>query len=147
MNSPGQSATQMKVMMYGMPIMFFFILYNTPSGLLVYWIVSNVLSIGQQVVINDILKKRKAAKAAANPVHRLAAEQETDEKQEEVKFSYLYLRSNYMVHEFEGRSEKEAIDAAAEELRLERDGFDVEILESQTGAFLKRESPDSRAHP
>ena len=43
-----------------------------------------------------------------------------------------------MVHEFEGRSEKEAIDAAAEELRLERDGFDVEILESQTGSIFKK---------
>jgi len=72
MNSPGQSATQMKVMMYGMPIMFFFILYNTPSGLLVYWIVSNVLSIGQQVVINDILKKRRAALAATAPAPVLA---------------------------------------------------------------------------
>lgn len=72
MTSPGQSATQMKLMMYGMPIMFFFILYNTPSGLLVYWIVSNVLSIGQQIVINDILKKRRAVLAAAAPAPVLA---------------------------------------------------------------------------
>jgi YidC/Oxa1 family membrane protein insertase len=72
MTSPGQSATQMKMMMYGMPIMFFFILYNTPSGLLVYWIVSNVLSIGQQIVINDILKKRRLALAAANPAPVIA---------------------------------------------------------------------------
>jgi YidC/Oxa1 family membrane protein insertase len=63
----GQSATQMKIMMYWMPVFFFFILYNTPSGLLVYWIVSNVLSIGQQVVINDILKKRRQALALASP--------------------------------------------------------------------------------
>jgi YidC/Oxa1 family membrane protein insertase len=66
--SAGQSAGQMKFMMYGMPIVFFFILYNTPAGLLVYWIVSNLLSIGQQVVINDVLKKRKLALAAAGPV-------------------------------------------------------------------------------
>jgi membrane protein insertase Oxa1/YidC/SpoIIIJ len=52
---------QMKMMMYWMPIIFFFILYDTPSGLLVYWIVSNVLSIGQQIVINDIVKSRKLA--------------------------------------------------------------------------------------
>jgi YidC/Oxa1 family membrane protein insertase len=70
--SPGQSGAQMKLMMYGMPIMFFFILYNTPSGLLVYWIVSNVLSIGQQVVINNILKQRKLALAAANPAPVIA---------------------------------------------------------------------------
>jgi YidC/Oxa1 family membrane protein insertase len=60
----GQSAAQMKIMMYGMPIFFFFILYNTPSGLLVYWIVSNLLSIGQQIVINDLLKKRKLSLAS-----------------------------------------------------------------------------------
>jgi YidC/Oxa1 family membrane protein insertase len=57
----GQNAMQMKMMMYWMPIIFFFILYDTPSGLLVYWIVSNVLSIGQQIVINDIVKSRKLA--------------------------------------------------------------------------------------
>ena len=65
--SPGQSGAQMKLMMYGMPIMFFFILYNTPSGLLVYWIVSNVLSIGQQIVINNVLRQRKLALAVGNP--------------------------------------------------------------------------------
>jgi YidC/Oxa1 family membrane protein insertase len=70
--SPGQNAAQMKMMMYGMPIFFFFILYNTPSGLLVYWIVSNVLSIGQQVVINNVLKQRKLALAAAAPAPVLA---------------------------------------------------------------------------
>ena len=68
MNAGGQSATQMKIMMYGMPIMFFFILYDVPSGLLIYWIVSNLLSIVQQIAINDVLKKRKAAAAAATAI-------------------------------------------------------------------------------
>jgi YidC/Oxa1 family membrane protein insertase len=62
-NAGGQSAMQMKIMMYGMPIIFFFILYDVPSGLLVYWIVSNLLTIVQQLVINDILKQRKKALA------------------------------------------------------------------------------------
>jgi YidC/Oxa1 family membrane protein insertase len=61
----GQNASQMKLMMYGMPIMFFFVLYDVPSGLLIYWIVSNVLTIGQQIVINDMLKKHKLAVANA----------------------------------------------------------------------------------
>jgi len=61
----GQNAAQMKFMMYGMPIMFFFILYDVPSGLLIYWIFSNLIQIGQQVVINDLLKKRKIGLAAA----------------------------------------------------------------------------------
>ena len=40
-------------MTYGMSIMFFFILYNAPSGLLVYWTMSNLLSIIQQVYTNS----------------------------------------------------------------------------------------------
>ncbi len=44
----GTSNSQMKMMQYGLPLMFFFILYNMPSGLLVYWIFSNVLTVGQQ---------------------------------------------------------------------------------------------------
>ena len=63
--SPGQSASQMKLMMYGMPIMFFFVLYDVPSGLLLYWIVSNVLTILQQVIINNMLKNHKLAIAKA----------------------------------------------------------------------------------
>ena len=43
-----------------------------------------------------------------------------------------------MVYEFEGRTEKEAIDRAAEELGLEKDGFDVEILESQKSGLFKK---------
>ncbi|MCX8013759.1 MAG: membrane protein insertase YidC, partial [Rectinema sp.] len=63
--SGSQSASQMKFMMYGMPIMFFFILYDVPSGLLIYWITNNILTIGQQMVINDLMKKHKLAAAAA----------------------------------------------------------------------------------
>ncbi len=55
----GQSNSQMKFMQYGMPIMFFFILYNMPSGLLVYWIFSNLLTVGQQYFIN-LRRKRQA---------------------------------------------------------------------------------------
>jgi spoIIIJ-associated protein len=51
-----------------------------------------------------------------------------------------------MVYEFEGRSEKEAIDAAADELGLERDGFDVEILESQVGSIFKKGKVRIRVH-
>src|SRR5512133_2529898 len=41
-----------------------------------------------------------------------------------------------MIYEFEGKTEKEAIDRAAEELGLEKDEFDVEIVESQKNGFL-----------
>jgi YidC/Oxa1 family membrane protein insertase len=55
--------SQMKMMLYVMPIMFFFILYNVPSGLLVYWIMSNVLTLFQQLIINKYIAKKKAAMA------------------------------------------------------------------------------------
>jgi YidC/Oxa1 family membrane protein insertase len=60
-----QSNNQMKMMLYAMPIVFFFILYDVPSGLLLYWIMSNVLTMVQQLVINKYLAKRRAAIAAA----------------------------------------------------------------------------------
>ena len=56
----GQQATQMKFMMYGMPIMFFFILYNVPSGLLLYWTVSNIFQMGQQFIINKTMKQKRS---------------------------------------------------------------------------------------
>lgn len=63
-----QSQSQMKFMMYGMPILFFFILYNVPSGLLIYWIVSNVLQLVQQLIINNIMKKKRSELEIAKPV-------------------------------------------------------------------------------
>jgi len=43
-----------------------------------------------------------------------------------------------MVYEFEGRTEKEAIDRAAEELGLQKDDFDVEIIETQRSGLFKK---------
>lgn len=50
----------MKFMMYGMPLMFFFLFYNAPAGLLLYWTFSNILTLGQQVVINKMMHAKKA---------------------------------------------------------------------------------------
>ncbi|MDR0878178.1 MAG: membrane protein insertase YidC [Treponema sp.] len=61
-----QGNTQMKMMLYAMPIVFFFVLYNVPSGLLIYWIFSNVLTMVQQVAINKYLAPKRAAQSAAN---------------------------------------------------------------------------------
>ncbi|MDR2740590.1 MAG: protein jag [Treponema sp.] len=43
-----------------------------------------------------------------------------------------------MTYEFEGRTEKEAIDRAAAELGLEKDAFDVEILETRRSGLFKK---------
>ena len=61
--TPGsaQQNSSMKFMMYGMPLIFFFIFYNAPSGLLVYWIFSNVLTLIQQVVINKMMEQKRSS--------------------------------------------------------------------------------------
>ncbi|MBQ3826003.1 MAG: YidC/Oxa1 family membrane protein insertase, partial [Spirochaetaceae bacterium] len=55
-----QQQQQMKMMMYGMPVLFFFMFYNAPSGLLIYWTVSNVIQMIQQVIINRMIAQKKA---------------------------------------------------------------------------------------
>ena len=64
--APGQSQATMKFMMYGMPLMFFFMFYNAPSGLLLYWLTSNILQIFQQLIINKMMKEKRAEKEAVN---------------------------------------------------------------------------------
>ncbi len=41
-------------------------------------------------------------------------------------------------YEYEGKTEKDAIEAAVKDLQLGRDAFDVEIIETQQGGFLNR---------
>ena len=69
--TPDQQANnQMKSMLYIMPIMFFFILYNVPSGLLLYWIMTNVLTLAQQVLT---VKYKKISPAGASGKSALAS--------------------------------------------------------------------------
>ena len=63
----GQSEKTMKFMMYGMPFMFFFIFYSAPSGLLLYWLTSNILQVVQQIIINKMTAKKKAEAGIAKP--------------------------------------------------------------------------------
>ncbi|MCL1930880.1 MAG: protein jag [Treponema sp.] len=51
-----------------------------------------------------------------------------------------------MIYEFEGRTEKEAIDCAAQELGLAKDDFDVEIIETQRQSLFKKGHVRIRVH-
>ena len=51
-----------------------------------------------------------------------------------------------MTYEFEGKTEKEAIEMAVNELGLERDQFDVEILETQKNSIFKKGYVKIRVH-
>lgn len=51
-----------------------------------------------------------------------------------------------MTYEFEGKNEKEAIEKAVAELGLERDQFDVEIIEAQKNTLFKKGYVKIRVH-
>ena len=47
---------QQKMMIYLMPVMMLWVMWAAPSGLLLYWFFGNVVSFGQQMVINRLNK-------------------------------------------------------------------------------------------
>ncbi len=77
-SSQGNGKGMMWFMTYGMPILFFFILYNAPSGLLVYWSISNVLSIIQQIYTNR--KKVAGYKKEIEEKDALKAQKKAEKK-------------------------------------------------------------------
>jgi YidC/Oxa1 family membrane protein insertase len=57
--SAGMEPAQQKVMLL-MPLIFTFMFWSFPTGLVIYWLVNNILAIGQQLMYN---RKAEAAKA------------------------------------------------------------------------------------
>jgi len=55
MTPSGGDPTQRKMMMV-MPVVLTYVFLSMPSGLVLYWLISNVLSIGQQVMTNRMAK-------------------------------------------------------------------------------------------
>ncbi len=51
MTPPAGDPTQAKIMLF-MPVIFTFMFLNFPSGLVIYWLFNNIISIGQQYYIN-----------------------------------------------------------------------------------------------
>jgi YidC/Oxa1 family membrane protein insertase len=52
--NPGMDPSQAKMMMF-MPLMFGFLFYNFSSGLVLYWLTSNLVQIGQQWMVNRMM--------------------------------------------------------------------------------------------
>ena len=48
---------QQKMMTYLMPVMMLWVMWTAPAGLLLYWLFGNVVSFGQQMLINRLNKK------------------------------------------------------------------------------------------
>lgn len=60
MQTDASANPSMKMMTYMMPVVFFFILYDMPSGLILYWTITNVITVLQQMYSNRHLAKVKA---------------------------------------------------------------------------------------
>ncbi len=53
---PSADPLQRKMMAFGMPIFMLWMMWSVPSGLLVYWLVGNIVGFGQQMLINRLTK-------------------------------------------------------------------------------------------
>lgn len=51
-----EQAMQQKMMTYLMPAMMLWVMWAAPSGLLLYWFFGNIVSFGQQMLINRMNK-------------------------------------------------------------------------------------------
>jgi YidC/Oxa1 family membrane protein insertase len=54
--APSADPMQRKMMAVGMPLFMLYILWSAPAGLLIYWLVGNVVGFGQQLIINRLTK-------------------------------------------------------------------------------------------
>jgi YidC/Oxa1 family membrane protein insertase len=61
--TPTMDPTQAKIMKW-MPVMMVLFFLNMPSGLVLYWVISNFISVGQQLVFNKVLPKAEISEPA-----------------------------------------------------------------------------------
>lgn len=78
--APSADPLQRKMMAIIMPVMMLYILWSAPAGLLVYWLVGNIVGFGQQMLINRLLKSEddeepqppEKGKASTRPKKKLS---------------------------------------------------------------------------
>jgi YidC/Oxa1 family membrane protein insertase len=58
-----ETEKQQKYLMRLMPVLFVFILFRFPAGLMLYWVTTNLWTIGQQIIIRRTTPKRALAPA------------------------------------------------------------------------------------
>lgn len=56
--APSADQLQRKMMAIGMPLLMLWMLWDAPAGLLVYWLVGNIVGFGQQFLINHLTKTK-----------------------------------------------------------------------------------------
>ncbi len=71
----GTMGGSQKTLMYMMPLMFLFILYNMASGLNLYWGASTLLGVGQQFLVNKYGKSSGEENLTAADLERMATQE------------------------------------------------------------------------
>lgn len=61
--APSADPLQRKMMAIGMPLFMLYILWSAPSGLVLYWLVGNIVGFSQQFLINHLTKDADGADA------------------------------------------------------------------------------------
>ncbi|MGI8897404.1 MAG: membrane protein insertase YidC [Pyrinomonadaceae bacterium] len=71
--APSADPLQRKMMAIGMPLFMLYVLWGAPSGLLLYWLVGNIVGFSQQFLINHLTKSEGDAEPPpAAPTKKLA---------------------------------------------------------------------------
>lgn len=70
--APSADPLQRKMMAIGMPLFMLYVLWGAPSGLLLYWLVGNIVGFSQQFLINHLTKSEGDEIPPAAPSKKLA---------------------------------------------------------------------------
>jgi len=65
--APSADPLQRKMMAIGMPVFMLYVLWGAPSGLLLYWLVGNIVGFSQQYMINHWTKSEDAEDPSGSP--------------------------------------------------------------------------------
>jgi YidC/Oxa1 family membrane protein insertase len=71
-------------LMYMMPLLFGIISIQMPSGLLVYWVTSNIWTVGQQWIVNKIVKKGMAKSEQEKKSKSLESQEQLSEEDKKI---------------------------------------------------------------
>lgn len=105
----GQQASSNKMLMVISPLMSLWIGYAMPAGLCVYWIINNLLSIGQEILSAKMLKKDYEAAAEAQRQREIMAKEEEKRKKEALAAE----RARRIAEKKAGKKKKDKSEAAS----------------------------------
>ena len=72
--TPSAGSEDMKKVLLWLPVLFTFLFMSFPAGLVIYWMVNNLLQIGQQLYLNKKLGLNDVAVPEKQSAAELAAE-------------------------------------------------------------------------